>query len=559
MLDTRHFVVRTLLAEGQVREQDVRRAQEHAVASGIDLLDAMVGLGVVTSRKLAIARAKICEYPFVDLTHYDIDIQNARLLPRPLAERFTAFPLFVVGGVATVAMLDPLNLHAIDQVRQQLKMDVDPVLADADHLRALISRAYSLAQHSETEDTDTQPEATASLTTGDEPIVAAVNQVIAGAVDAGASDIHINPDEHDLHLRYRIDGQLAPQQGPPRSVHAGLVQRLKVLARLDLTQTRRPQDGKFRFQRGAQSVDIRLSLMPTVHGENVVMRLLSSASRIGDVASLGMPTDIAGWYDELIRRPHGLMLVTGPTGSGKTTTLYTALNAINSPDRNIMTIEDPVEIRLPLVRQIQVNTEIGLTFASALRSVLRQDPDVILVGEIRDQETARIAVQSALTGHMVFSTLHTNDSVGAVARLRDLELPAFAINNALLAAIAQRLVRKVCTDCRGPETDHDLVARWQPMRPGASFIRGAGCARCLRTGFKGRLGVYEMFRVTARTQALIEANAVRGELERAAALDGMRLIWEDGLDKAARGITSLGEIARLRGVIESDDVRRLAA
>ena len=294
------------------------------------------------------------------------------------------------------------------------------------------------------------------VTDASQPVVAAVNQLLADAIELEASDVHINPDEEVLRLRYRVDGLLQEQQGLPLSMHAGIVQRLKVMAHLDLTQTRRPQDGKFRFNHKGDPIDIRMSSIPTVCGENVVLRLLMSGTVVLDFHELGMPAQMATDLEELINRPYGMLLVTGPTGCGKTTSLYTVLNKLNDPSRNIMTIEDPVEIRLPYLRQIQVHSEIGLTFASALRSIVRQDPDVVLVGEIRDNETASIALQAALTGHMVLATLHTNDAPGAVARLRDYHLPPFVINSAVLAVVAQRLVRRVCQHCIVSDKIDDL-------------------------------------------------------------------------------------------------------
>ncbi|MFO0831609.1 MAG: GspE/PulE family protein [Phycisphaerales bacterium] len=550
MLDSRNFVIRTLIADGQLTDGDLRRATEHSIASGGELLDSLVQLSIISSRRLAIAKAKICEYPFVDLTHYEIDFANARHLPRSVAERLNAFPIFVIDGVATVAMLDPLNLHAIDQVRQHLRCDVDPVQGDSEQLKALIARAYSLAKAVETEAQATGV-AEVSLTTGDEPIVQAVNQILAGGAEAGASDVHISPDETALHLRYRVDGVLLPQQGPPKSAHEGMVQRLKVMAKLDLTQTRKPQDGKFRFKHKAEQIDVRLSVIPTIHGENVVMRLLRPAAKLGTVAELGMPQQMCAWFEEAVRKPHGMILVTGPTGSGKTTTLYTALNSINTPDTNIMTIEDPVEIRLPLVRQVQVNSEIGLTFATALRSILRQDPDVVLVGEVRDAETAKIAVQASMTGHLVLSTLHTNDAVGCINRLKDFELPTFAINAALLCTIAQRLVRRLCPLCAIPETDPTVLHAVHRDHRNTPFMAPAGCAECKQVGYRGRMGVYEMLRITPRVQQLIEAQAGTPQITAAARADGMRSLWEDGVEKAARRETSLQEALSLRA--EFDD------
>src|SRR6185503_13155154 len=316
-------------------------------------------------------------------------------------------------------------------------------------LRSLIGRAYSLG-HVQVESTSVETESRPGVDENSQPVVAAVNQLLADAAHERASDVHINPDERELRIRFRIDGVLHSKQGPSLSMHSGIVQRLKVMSNLDLTQSRRPQDGKFRFRHEGQTIDVRLSTLPTVCGENVVLRLLSSTQTIHDFHELGIPVAMATEFSALLEQPYGMILVTGPTGSGKTTTLYAALNRLNDPSSNIMTIEDPVEIRMPLVRQIQVHTEIGMTFASALRSILRQDPDVVLVGEIRDAETAAIALQAALTGHLVLSTVHTNDAVGAVARLRDFGLPSFVINSAVLGVLAQRLVRRVCPECTMP-------------------------------------------------------------------------------------------------------------
>ena len=551
LVDTNHFLIRALLAEKAVTDAEVERAMQHSRAHACTPVDSLVALGIVGSRAMAIIRAKLCEYPFVDLGAFEIDIRNATRLARGVAERLGAFPLFIFEGKATVAMYDPLNLQAIDQVRQVLKCEVDPVLCDAVQLKGLIARAYSMAAASGEGETEGEKE----LTTGDEPIVVAVNQILAGAAEAGASDVHINPDENVLHLRYRMDGVLHGQQGPPKSMHAGLVQRLKVMAQLDLTQTRKPQDGKLRFVHRGEPVDVRLSILPTVHGENVVMRLLRSGTKIGKMDDLGMPAEVLAWYKDAIARPHGMILVTGPTGSGKTTTLYTALAALNAPERNVLTIEDPVEIRLPLIRQVQVNSEIGLTFASALRSILRQDPDVVLVGEIRDQETAKIAVQAAMTGHLVLSTLHTNDAVGALARLRNFDLPTFAVNQALLCVIAQRLVRRTCSDCVRPAAAPDIAMLRELGidAVGARSLReGGGCGRCSGTGYRGRAGVYEMLRMTPGIQRLFEKDAPEFEIAAQAAREGMQRMLADGIEKALRGITTLAEVGKLRSAVECE-------
>ena len=559
MLETGDFLIRELLENGIVDLNGVERATQCAADKGMSVPDSLIEIDAVTSHVLSIARAVIAELPFVDLDHYEIDMHNAELLPRSVAESLVAFPMFVLDEGVTVGMLDPMDFRAVDQLRQHLRADIFAVAAEPEKLRRLISRAYSLkpADHSVGED-----EGPKDLTTGEEPIVAAVNEIITQAIEQNASDIHINPDDLELHLRYRIDGVLHPRQGPALAAHGALVRRLKVMATLDVTQTRRPQDGKIRFEHRGQDFDIRFSVIPTVSGENVVMRILRHNSAISSFEELGMSPDTVSGFNEAIRKPHGIILVTGPTGSGKTTTLYTALAQLNQPDRNIMTIEDPVEIRLPLVRQIQVNTEIGLTFATALRSILRQDPDVVLVGEIRDRETAQIALQASLTGHLVLSTLHTNDAIGAVARLRDFGIQPFAINSALLCIGAQRLVRRVCAHCAKPYALTDDERFVYGVDPGevSKFVLGEGCAECLNSGYKGRIGVYEVLRVTPSMQRVIENESTTNEIRDAAFASGMRPMWQDGLDKARQGKTSIEEIAKVRaGFDDVEEIRSIDA
>ena len=552
MLDTTEFVIQALIEDGKLSESGASELRKYAAAHEVSLEEAVIRLKKVSTRDLAVAKAVICEYPFVDLSLVDTDIRNSRRLPKAMAERLVAFPIYVLGDLATVAMDDPLDLQAMDLLQQTLRRQIDPVVCDSELLRNLISRAYTLDSASRDDDSGVEE---GPVEVSDEPIVAAVNQILYSAAEVGASDIHLNPDERSLHLRFRVDGVLQPQQGPSISMHEGLVQRLKVMAQLDVTQTRRPQDGKFRFRYKGASIDVRLSLIPTIHGENAVLRLLRSAGAIGSIEALGMPADIARDFAEVIRKPHGMILSTGPTGSGKTTTLYTALNQVNRPDLNIMTVEDPVEIRLPMIRQIQTNASIGLTFANALRSILRQDPDVLLVGEIRDEETAKIAAQAALTGHLVFSTLHTNDAVGSIARLREFGVPPFAINNALLCVIAQRLIRRVCEGCTVPDEPDPILRRNIGIPADTKgFVRGSGCTACMNTGFKGRVGVYEMLRVTADVRDLIDRDAPISEIEAAARRGGLRPMLEDGINKAMLGLTTVSELAKLHATIDSVDI-----
>jgi type IV pilus assembly protein PilB len=559
MLDGNEFIIQYLLDNGELSEQDLERARERANEGDGTALDALVELTKITTRDIALARAAVSEYPFLDLEAFEVNIRNAELMPRRTAQAIKAFPMFVLDGVATVAMNDPMDLQVIDQVRQHLRCDVDPVICDPVLLDRLIDRAYSLYRAPD-ESGDSNASSSQGSASSDEPNVVAVNQLLLAAIEAGASDLHINPDERELHIRLRVDGVLQRLDAMPLAAHQGIVQRFKVLGRMDLTQSRRPQDGKFRFSSGGNSVDVRLSLIPTVCGENVVCRLLRPTASISKIEDLGMSMDNTTRFKELVHRSHGMLLVTGPTGSGKTTTLYTALSDLNTPDRNIMTIEDPVEIRLPMLRQVQVNTEIGMTFAAALRSMLRQDPDVILVGEIRDEETARIAVSASMTGHLVLSTLHTNDSVGTVARMRDFGIPAYALNSALLGVLSQRLLRKVCEDCAEPYTPKpaDLDAIGLHV-DGALFRQGIGCTKCLNTGYRGRTGVHELLTLTASLRHLIEKSATLVELQNEAVRSGMKTLLEDGGEKAAIGLTTVSEVEKLRACMDASEETRDAA
>lgn len=546
MPDQDLFLERALLEASLVDRPRLEQARSCAAERKISLAEALVQLEILTGHQVALVRADMCEVPFVELTDFEPCFANVALVPRAIADRHCLFPLFMIDGVLTVAMDDPLNLAATDQIRRLCQCDVDVVLAERQRIEALIAKAYALGHGQTAADKAADEPPASEIDEASEPVVAAVNQMLADAVEHRASDIHINPDEGQLHLRYRIDGVLHEKQGPPMSMHAGIVQRIKVMSRLDLTQTRRPQDGKLRFIHQDRPIDVRVSTVPTVYGENVVLRLLGGTQVLKNFHELGMPAPLAAEVEEAINQPYGMLLVTGPTGSGKTTTLYTALAQLNTPSRNLMTIEDPVEIRMPYARQIQVNEEIGLTFANALRSILRQDPDVVLVGEIRDHETATIALQSALTGHLVLSTLHTNDAVGAISRLRDYGLPAFIINSTLLGVVAQRLVRRVCSHCAEPHVpDETLRHAFGVADDAQGFMRGKGCSRCGQTGYRGRVGLYEFFHLTPEIKALVEKDVPAEELLRLAAQQGMRLMWQDGLEKALLGQTTLDEIIQV--------------
>ncbi len=553
MADQDVFLQRALLEMDLLTDEQLDAARRYSAENGIDLVDALTATETLTSRQIALTKADVCEAPFVELSDFEPCYANTALIPRAIAERYDLYPLFMVDGVLTLAMDDPLNLEAADQVRRLAKCEVDAVLCAREQIRALIAKAYALG-HARAAGTEEAQEVETDVEDSDssQPVIAAVNQMLAEAVQQMASDIHINPDEHDMHLRYRVDGVLREKQSPPLSMHSDIVQRLKVMGHLDLTQTRRPQDGKFRFRHAGRNVDVRMSTVPTVCGENVVLRLLASAQTFKDFLELGMPAPLASDIDLVMKTPHGMLLAPGPTGSGKTTTLYTAISKINDPSRNIMTIEDPVEIRLPYVRQIQVNTEIDLTFANALRSILRQDPDVVLVGEVRDNETATIALQAALTGHLVLSTLHTNDSVGAISRLRDFGLPAFVINSAVLGVAAQRLVRRVCEHCQTLDPLTPLMRqRFSLGDSDDGFLKGKGCSRCAQTGYRGRVGLYEFLKFTPEVKRVVEDGGSAERIREHAVRHGMRLMWQEGLEKARLGQTTLEEVTKVASVIGS--------
>ncbi len=547
MLEDNTFLEQSLLEDEMISPSQLRAARELMSEMACPLSEALITINAIDSRTLALAKATICESPFVDVDIFEIDFENAQLLPKEFAESHLVFPLFNIGGVVTLGTDDPLDSSMMDQVRQILKCEIDAVQCEASPLRSLIARAYSMGRGlRKTSDDGLVTETAAGPGEIEQagPIVEAVNSILEDAVRCGASDVHLNPDQSTLHIRFRVDGRLQSRQGPTLTMHPKIVQRLKVMAQLDLTQSRRPQDGKFRFSFGGDPYDVRMSVVPTVDGENVVLRLLSGQGRIANYTEMGMTSDIASQLSTIAKQPYGIFLVTGPTGSGKTTTLYSVLNRLNSSDSNLITIEDPVEIRMPMVRQIQINHEIDMTFARALRSVLRQDPDVILVGEIRDEETAGIAMQAALTGHFVLSTVHTNDAAGAVARLHDLGQAPFVVSSALLGVMSQRLVRRICSSCACEAAVDD--ANWERLRlqHDAKVREGSGCSQCLHTGYQGRIGLFELLDATTEVKEAIEREASTDEINRTAIASGMRLMWQDGVDKVRQGLTTVNEVVR---------------
>lgn len=471
-------------------------------------------------------------------------------------------PLKIESGHLLAATARPLDTQAFDDLRLLYSMPVKPVVAPVDVMIEAINRAYDLSADSADEiidDIQEEGDIDSLLhglpqdlleTSAQAPVIRLVNSILVQAVKDKASDIHIEPYDRELSVRYRIDGMLLNVVQPPKRLQSLIVSRVKIMAGLDIAEKRLPQDGRIRIVIAGNEVDIRVSVIPTSHGERVVMRLLDKAGMLLNLEAIGLNEDNLKIIERLIHLPHGIILVSGPTGSGKTTTLYAALSRINSADKNIITVEDPIEYQLSGIGQMPVNTKVGLSFATGLRSILRQDPDVIMVGEIRDLETAEIAVQASLTGHLVFSTIHTNDAAGAVTRLVDMGVEPFLISSSLVAVLAQRLVRVLCPDCRKPYTPNrdqlsELGLDMSFVPSGTVFYKAQGCPKCRNSGYRGRSGIYELLVIDEETRALIaqktDSSLIRNEAEKRG-FTGMR---ENGFDAILRGVTSVEEVARV--------------
>jgi general secretion pathway protein E len=471
--------------------------------------------------------------------------------------QYVVCPVSVDGNVLTVATAEPLNPVIVDDLQQATGLTIRIAVSSPEGILESIDRAYDgsatplqrIVEGMEDERASEGEEDVSHLRdlAFEAPVVRLVNLLIEGAIGAEASDIHIEPFEDTLRVRYRIDGILFDQESPPRRLRDAVTSRIKLMAEMNIAERRLPQDGRIRVSLPGRRVDIRVSTIPTVHGESIVMRLLDRASVFLPLERLGFAAATLKRLESLILRPHGIILVTGPTGSGKTTTLYAALDKINSPDRKIITIEDPVEYQLKGVNQIPVKPKIGLTFATGLRHIVRQDPDVILVGEVRDLETVEIAIQASLTGHLVFSTLHTNDAPGAIPRLQDMGAEPYLIASVLEAVLAQRLVRRICESCRIRHTPStaDIQALGVTAPAGTQLYRGRGCDACRGTGYRGRTGIYELFVITEEVRSLILRRASSREIRRHAIESGMVTLRQDGWAKACEGATTIDEVLRV--------------
>jgi len=491
--------------------------------------------------------------PSIDLSLYIIEEAVARKVPEEMARRHQLVPVFEIGSSLTVAMADPLDVFAIDEVQAHTGLKIEPVLATASEIDRVIEQYLGDPGGKAGRPRPASKEDEASSAT-------VLNSVLSAAIKEGASDVHIEPEEDFVRIRQRVDGVLKETMTLPKSMESTLVTRVKILAKLDIAEKRVPQDGRIQLKVGSKQADIRVSVQPTVVGENVVLRILDRDSILRGTANLGLDRERLKAFEDAIARPFGMVLVTGPTGSGKTTTLYSALSKISSPKFNIMTIEDPVEYRLDLIRQTQVNPAAGYTFANGLRALLRQDPDVIMVGEVRDRETAEIAIRSALTGHLVFSTLHTNDAAGAFARLIDMGVEPFLVGSSVNCIVAQRLVRLICDKCKRPVDPPDyLLERLNIKRGAGQFWQGKGCRACHDTGYLGRSGLFEVLTTTTAIRDAVMKQVPSDTLRQIAIREGMETLRQDGLRKAREGMTTLEEVLRVTTAEEAAEGEKLSS
>lgn len=553
-----------LVRQGTIGPEQISEAKQMAQQAGIKVPEALVRLGYATGEEIARAMAQEHSLDYINLADVVIPPAVVELVPESVARENVILPLAEEDGQLKVIVSDPEDFETFEKLRFILNRRIEPVLAPRDAILEAINRHYGQTVGESTDSmlqeftdtaidfTETDDESRGKVEEVDQssaPIVRLVHLLITEAVQLRASDIHIEPFEDRIRVRYRIDGVLIERDSPPKRLLGALLSRIKILARLDIAERRRTQDGRIKVSVGEKDLDLRVSVIPTNHGQSVVMRILDKDSIKVGLRELGFSNEDYQTFRGLIRRPNGIILVTGPTGSGKTTSLYAALNELNTPDRKIITAEDPVEYCLPGINQVEVRHEIGLDFARVIRAMLRQAPNVILVGEMRDLETAQMGIQASLTGHLVFSTLHTNDAPGAVTRLIDMGVAAYLVSSSVVAIMAQRLVRLVCQKCKQAYTPSEAALEaagiTSEMADGANFLRGQGCRSCGNSGYRGRLAIFELMLMSTRVRELAFNEAPTGDIRRAAVNEGMKTLYQDGISKVLRGITTLEEVVRV--------------
>ncbi|MFO1041650.1 MAG: ATPase, T2SS/T4P/T4SS family [Planctomycetaceae bacterium] len=554
--------LKKLVREGTISKEQLREAEGLASSLGITVDDALIRLGYISAGEIGQLQASQFGYEFVDLGAMEIPQSVIALIPESVARENVVIPIAMVDERLRVAMSNALDLDVIDKLRFMTNREIDPVVAPKEDIQTAVNRHYG---GSETESVDSMlmeftetaidfTETEAPTTKAEEaeenaPVVRLVNLIISEAVNMRASDIHIEPFEDRIRVRYRIDGVLIERDSPPKRLLAALTSRLKIMARMDIAEKRRPQDGRIKTRTGGKDFDLRVSILPTKFGQAVVLRILDRDNIKVGIRNLGFGEENYRKFQTIIRRPNGIFLVTGPTGSGKTTTLYSALGELNRPDKKIITAEDPVEYYLPGINQVEVRHDIGLDFARIIRAMLRQAPNVILVGEIRDAETAEMAIQASLTGHLVFSTLHTNDAPSSITRLIDMGVEPFLVASSIMAILAQRLVRVPCAKCKEEYTpdasETELFEITAEQMANAKFMRGKGCNHCQHTGYRGRVATFELMSMNSTLREMTFRSEPAQSIRRQARLFGMKTLVEDALTKALMGKTTLMEVYKL--------------
>ena len=553
------YLIETLVDLGYVTQDQVEEVRADAESTGEGLVHMLVTRGVLDARMVTQAKAAHFGVEVVDLASIQLDDEVIASVPRHIAKRYRVVPLYKHGNSLAVVVSDPSDLNTIDTLNHLLNADLEIKVASEEEIEAALNRFYGSADDAvgkmiqditegEVEISGSGGADDGSVVDADAPIIKLVNQIIVDAFKSRASDIHLEPLSKRFRIRYRIDGVLHEVKSPARRLQAAIISRLKIQSNMSIAERRIPQDGRIQTSVGGKLIDLRVSCLPTNHGESIVMRILDKEGLRLGLPELGFFTDDQQTFERVIGLPDGILLVTGPTGSGKTTTLYSVLNFINRPDRKIITVEDPVEYVLSGINQVQVSEAVGLTFATALRSMLRQAPNVIMLGEIRDLETATVAINASLTGHLVFSTLHTNDAPSAVTRLIDIGVKPFLVASSLRAIMAQRLVRKICRKCAAPYVPSEAELQTLNIKPAeaekASFMRGKGCNDCSKTGYRGRFGIFEIFLVDDEARKLIYDKVSSTVLRNRARETGMRTLREDGARKVLAGLTSPEEVIR---------------
>src|SRR5438477_917078 len=556
-----------LVAERLITEAQLKQALAEQKGKTEKLGSILARLGFITEEQLIGFLSRQYGIPSITLTNIDVDTETLRLVPAPIARKYEILPVKRIGGTLILAMADPTHVFALDDIAFMTSLQILPVVAPQATIRKAIEKHYEDGQASMNEMlTEIAADANVEVLEGETegkgvdvfelkesadeaPVVKLVNMVMVDAIRKGASDLHWEPYEKHFRIRFRIDGVLHEMLSPPKRLEPAIISRLKIMSSLDISERRVPQDGRIKLRFGHREIDFRVSILPTIFGEKAVLRILDKESLQLDLTKLGFDPWSFEKFSHAIHQPYGMVLITGPTGSGKTTTLYSAISTINSPEHNIMTAEDPVEYNLKGVNQVQIAESIGRTFAGVLRSFLRQDPDVILVGETRDLETAQISIRDALTGHLVFTTLHTNDCPSTVARLVDMGVQTFLLSSALLLILAQRLGRRICKDCRAPIQGHedDLVpyGHVPEGRGKVTFFKGKGCQTCNFTGMKGRVAVYEVMPISEEIRDLILNDAATSEIREMAQRQGMKTLRQAGLIKVMEGTTTVQEVVRV--------------